>query len=250
MDTEPIITIRRSGEELGGWDRFQIRQFISSGAIVPSDEFYDEEQQKWFPLVPSYRRKWNTFDWSDDDDRQWYYIKDGFIHGPRLIDEIGAMHDAGYLPDDTLVCFVAAEEWMTIAEIIAQDPEEPLEATAKDHANEAINAFRQGDNIGAGISGFKAIGKFFKNLTASEPITSEWLCVGLDGKGTPSAHSIIEHITNAGFSVMDHEFAGEGKDRKLCIRFSDIAEATRARDELECGEVAGGFLLLFSDRRP
>lgn len=248
MHNEPVITIRRSGEELGSWDRFQIRQFVSSGAIVPSDEFYDEEQQKWFPLVPSYRRKWNMFDWSDDDDRLWYYIKDGFIHGPRLIDEIGALHDAGFLPAETLVCFIAAEEWMTLAEIIAQAPDEPLEATAKDHANEAINALWEGDKIGAGISGLKAIGKFFKNITAEEPITSEWLCVALDGKETPSSQSIIEYIAEAGYIVADHEFAGEGKDRKLCIKFSDISEAARARDDLECEEIAGGFMLFFSNR--
>ena len=249
MDTEPTIRIRRSGEELGEWDRFQIRLFIASGAILPSDEFYDEEGQRWLPIIPSYRRKWNMFDWSDEDDRLWYYIKDGFIHGPRLIDEIDAMHSAGYLPPETLVSFVAAGDWITIAELVAESPDESMEASAKDHANEAINALRQGDNIGAGISGLKAIGKIFKAWTAPGAITSEWLSIELDGPRTPSLHAIIEHFSKAGYSVIDYEFLDDGKDRELCLRFSDVAEAQRVRDQLD-GEIIGDdFMLTLSNRK-
>jgi hypothetical protein len=189
------------------------------------------------------------FDWSDENDSLWYYIKDGFMHGPRLIDEIDAMHVAGYLPPETLVCFVAAGDWITIEELVAQSPDEPLEATARDHATEAINALRQGDKIGAGISGFKAIGKIWKDWTAPEAITSEWLCVDLVGQKAPSLHSIIEHYSKAGFSVLDHEFQGNDKDRELCLRFSDAAEAQRARDQLDGEMIGEDFILILSNRK-
>lgn len=67
------LTIRRGTEILGAWNKFEIRQFIDSGALLPTDEFTDPETGEWHPLLPPYRRRYSFFDWAGEVDMQWYY---------------------------------------------------------------------------------------------------------------------------------------------------------------------------------
>lgn len=111
------LTIRRGTEILGAWNKFEIRQFIDSGALLPTDEFTDPETGEWHPLLPPYRRRYSFFDWAGEEDMQWYYYKDGYMHGPRTSEEIDAFATAGFIEDADMVCFLGAPEWIAYGEL-------------------------------------------------------------------------------------------------------------------------------------
>jgi hypothetical protein len=117
MNPEEKFTIRRDNETIGSWDRFEIRQFIASGALLPTDEYLEPDTNEWSPFLPPYRRRYAFFDWAGEDDTQWYYYRDGYIHGPRTSDEIDALASAGYLKEDDLVSFLRAPSWMPYGEL-------------------------------------------------------------------------------------------------------------------------------------
>jgi hypothetical protein len=254
MSDEVLIAIQRDGQDLGRWDRFQLRQFIAAGSIAISDEFLDQETGKWLPLLPRYRRKWNLFDWGDEEDRQWYYIKDGFIHGPRQEIEIFALHQAGHLPRETLIAFIGIDDWVPIEALIEDESETLPETSVKDHANNAINSLLQGDKIGAGVAGFKAIGKILKAITEPIPTVvptmAEWLCVAIDAKDAPHPSAIAEFIETSGYQISATEIIDDINGRKLAIRFRDTAEATRAKRNLSAEFLTDTFPLILSDRDP
>lgn len=138
--TDTAITIRRGSETLGAWNKFEIRQFIESGALLPTDEFHEEETDEWSPLLPPHRRKYSFFDWAGEDDMQWYYYKDGYMHGPRTSDEIDAFAAAGFIQNSDLVCFIGAADWIAYAELAegGADAVAPEDAKHWDAAKEHI----------------------------------------------------------------------------------------------------------------
>ncbi len=138
--TEPAITIRRGTETLGSWSKFEIRQFIESGALVPTDEFWYIGTGEWVPLLPPHRRRYSFFDWAGEDDVQWYYYKDGYMHGPRTSDEIDSFASAGFIQDSDMVCFLGASDWFAYGELAegGADAVAPEEARHWDAAKEHV----------------------------------------------------------------------------------------------------------------
>lgn len=138
--SDPSITIRRGGETLGAWNKYEIRQFIESGALVPTDEFYEEETDEWSPLLPPHRRRYPFFDWAGEDDMQWYYYKEGYMHGPRTSDEIDALAAAGFIQETDMVCFIGAAGWIAYGELSegGADAVEPEDARHWEAAREHI----------------------------------------------------------------------------------------------------------------
>ena len=242
MDAEPIIRIARDGEELGAWNRFEIRQFLAAGSLVISDQFFDENDGGWHTLIPVFRRKTNIFDWGGEDDRPFYYISEGYIIGPRLAGEIDALFASGYLSGDTWVAFVGGERWFTIAELnnLAESENQP---SVGDHAGEAFSRYVQGDKIGAAMAGFKAVGSLWKEITKPDAITSKNLSVWTGDPSYPGDAAIVDFIVGAGFPITKSVRYGSGKATVLGITFPTIEIATAARDTLEGKDVTPTFSL-------
>lgn len=139
--SEIKISIRRNGELIGSWDKFEIRQYVANGSLVLTDEAMDPESGEWGPLIPPYRRKHLLFDWSDEEDHLCYYVRDGHIHGPRTVDEIEALIAAGYLTGENLFASLGSDQWMRVQEILDDDSDSEFEGepdnshfnAAKDH---------------------------------------------------------------------------------------------------------------------
>lgn len=140
--SEQVITIRRDGEEIGSWNKFEIRQYIESGAILPTDEFFYSESNEWKPLLPQYRRKYSFFDWAGDDDIQWYYYKNGYMYGPRTSDEIDALAGAGLIEETDMICFVGADAWSSYGELI-NDQEEASDDGDAEEDRRHLDAARE-----------------------------------------------------------------------------------------------------------
>jgi hypothetical protein len=149
MNTEQLITIRRDGEILGEWNKFDIRQFLESGAILPTDEAKDEDE--WFPLLPAHRRRYSFFDWAGDDDNQFYYYRDGYMHGPRTGEEVDAFIASGFLVPTDLVAFIGAEEWIA-CEDLTEGVSDACEEVSVEHLDAAKELIKTGDWVSAGIN--------------------------------------------------------------------------------------------------
>ena len=108
MNEDPIIYIARNGENIGSWPASQIRQMVLSNQLLLTDHYFEEEDQTWRQILPQPQRRTLFFDWAGKDDKLWYYIKDGFIHGPRVAEEIDALYKAEYLQGSTLLCMLGA----------------------------------------------------------------------------------------------------------------------------------------------
>lgn len=232
MSTEPKMKIRRDGQEIGAWDRFEIRNFLSQGSLLVTDEVFLEEEDRWISLVPAYRRKWNLYDWSDEEDQLWYYVSDGYIIGPRIIGEISTLFEAGYLSDDTLITSVGQNDWCSIGDLLAESPTEDLEVSAKEHAGDAFKKLVDGDKIGAGLSGFRALGKLWKDFTKEEELISEWLCLKRSDDMPPETE-IAKVIEGTGFSPLTTEYFDSEDECMIAYCFSSIEEATQVRDTLQ-----------------
>lgn len=247
--TEQIkYRVRRDSVELGCWDKFEVREFIARGSLMLSDETYLEDLEKWVSLIPAYRRGWNLFDWKDDDDQLWFYIRDGYIHGPRLLAEVNALYESGFLPGDVLITSIESKDWASIADLLADSDSDNLEVTAKAHANEALEKFLEGDKIGAGVSGVMALGKAWKNFTKPELITSEWLCVAIDTPESPPTSAISNAISDAGFVILDYEDCMQGESKMLALKFDSVDEATQVRDALQHTAIGDKWLFEFCNR--
>ena len=243
MSEKPLNRIRRGNEELGAWDRYALRQFIAAGSILPSDEvFVEEDGGRWIPLLPPYRRKYNFFDWTDEGDLPWYYIKDGAIFGPRHIDEIGALCETGQLAPDGFVAHIGADKWITVGELLSAVPAD--EPDAADHANVSIQKWTQGDFVGAGVEGAKAIGKFWQKFTEPAPITTERLYVPL-GEGRPSPTSVLSFIELEGISFSEQNEIPAKGGFFLELVFDSVESAIAARDALNFKKVDGMNLQLW-----
>lgn len=124
MSEDLPISIRRNGELLGAWGKFEIRQFLASGPLLVTDEALDPETNSWLPLLPPYRRRYSLFDWADEDDLMFYYYRDGYIHGPRTPDEIDALVDAGFLTDSHPVTLVGSDQWWRLGELLNDESDD------------------------------------------------------------------------------------------------------------------------------
>ena len=159
MSTEKMITVRRNGEVLGTWDKFEVRQFIASGALLLTDEFVNEEAEEWKPLVPAFRRRHLLFDWAEEDDALWFYVREGMIYGPRTGAEIEALLATGYLSDDNLVCTLGAPSWERVGDLTAEEHVDP-EASDERHW-EAAKGHAMSGNLWAAAAnaGLHILGK-------------------------------------------------------------------------------------------
>lgn len=165
MNEDTIIHVARDGENIGAWPMLQIRQMVAAGQILLTDHYYDEDEQKWLLFLPQPRRSTLPFDWSGADDHLWFYIKDGFIHGPRQAEEIDALYKAGFITGPTSLCILGAEEWFTYDELL--DSQGVKAAAGQDHLDTAKNMLLQGNILGAALN----FGAFFvTNETPSDPV--------------------------------------------------------------------------------
>jgi hypothetical protein len=164
--------VARDGQELGAWTIIEIRQCVAAGSLLTSD-LVCADDETWSPMLPVLRRRFGPFDWGGEDDRLFYYIRDGFVHGPRLIEEILAMHSAGYLPGDTSISSLGWEQWLSIEETLriagtdegAEPSTEHFEAAKQQLLNG--NIFSAAINFGAHI--FKNLPDTPSNNPGNEP---------------------------------------------------------------------------------
>jgi hypothetical protein len=150
MKEDPVMHIARNGENIGSWPASQIRQMIVSNQLLLSDHYYDEDSQTWRQILPEPRRRTALFDWAGEDDRLWFYIKDGFIHGPREADEIEALYGSGYISGSTLLCVLGALEWVAYDKLVSSEDAKP--AADQEHFDAARNQLIQGNLIGAALN--------------------------------------------------------------------------------------------------
>ena len=148
MEQPVLFHIARDGETLGSWTGLDIRQFLANGQLLITDQYYDEGAQTWRPFIPSPKRRTLQFDWQGEDDDLWFYIKDGFIHGPRHSEEIDALHASGFLPPNSLLSFVGAESWFTYTDVV---PPQPAQADAE-HLDAAKLQLKQGNLLSAAVN--------------------------------------------------------------------------------------------------
>jgi len=142
--------IARNGQNIGSWPASQIRHLVLANQLLLTDHFYDEDDQTWRQLLPPPRRRTLVFDWAGEDDRLWFYIKDGFIHGPREADEIDALYKAEYIPGSTLLCVLGAEEWFTYDSLL--ESESDAAEPDQEHFDAARNQLKQGNLLGAALN--------------------------------------------------------------------------------------------------
>ena len=244
MSTSEKIKIRRGNQEIGAWDEFEIRGYLSRGSLEVTDEFFDSETDSWRPLLPPYRRKYNFFDWAEEVDELWYFVKDGYIFGPRHICEIYALARAGYIEENTMISYMGGQDWITFK--FHRENFGP-KASALDHASEALENFWSGDTFEAGKSGLSALKELWNDFTAPEPITSEWLCIDSDLEEMPNHKEVLSAVQSAGFAVLNTEIVRIDGKQRLCLQFQNIEEATTVRDELEY-ESVGDWTFEFTNR--
>lgn len=244
MNPENQIVIRREGKEIGKWNLFELRQRVVDGTILLSDEFLDEEQNEWITLLPRYRRRWNFFDWSMEDDFQWYYIRDGYIYGPRSGGEIESLYESGFLSEETLVSLVMAKQWISLGELFSMR-EDGHGFDVKDYVSEAVNSYRSGDLLGAGIAGFKAAGKLLEGVLAPSSITDSWLCVIYDSNKYPDIGEAVEFVGRCGAAVQEYMIIDSDEGELLAMRFLDKNEATEVKLWLSSAVMENGFRFRF-----
>lgn len=237
---EEKISIRRSREPLGEFDRFALRQAIDNGDVKLSDEYFDIEAKEWISIIPSYRKKWQKFDWADDDEFLCFYIKDGMIHGPRMPNELDALILSGYLDQDTLITTLGWDDWMPYRSL--EEPLENLGEELKFEAKNAMGALLEGDLISAGVSGVKAAGKLWKWFSAEEEITSNWLSVFFLQEDFSTIEELLELFDSHGFTPQNH-FIDEDEDSvTIYLQFADIEEAKKVRDGSDLKIKYNGYL--------
>ena len=146
-----VVRIARDGEELGAWTGLEIRQFVASGALLTSD-LASEDGTSWTQLLPSPKRRYNHFDWGGEDDQLWYFIRDGFIHGPRLIEEIGALIDADYLTMETLVSSLGMESWLSVGDLFQMAQSEQSSPQSTEHLDAAKQHLMSGNLLSAAFN--------------------------------------------------------------------------------------------------
>ena len=241
---EEKIQIRRNSEKIGDFSRFEIRAAISERTIELSDQYLDMESGEWLYLIPPHRRKWRIFDWAEDDESQWFYIKDGMIHGPRMPDELEALINCGYLDHQTLIATVGWSEWIPFDEFNASlvTTEDELKFEAKN----VLDSFISGDLVGAGASGAKAAGKLWKWFTESEKITSNWLGVTIMKEECVSAEDVVESLSLAGFAPLNYNIKEDEDMIDVFLEFTDIDEATKVRDTCDLKLEIKGSVFPFS----
>lgn len=152
--------VARDGQELGAWTIIEIRQFVAAGSLFTSDLVCTDDET-WSPMLPLLRRRFPPFDWGGENDRLFYYVKDGFVHGPRLIDEILSMHSAGYLPGNTSISSLGWEQWLSIDETLKIASADEETGSSDEHFEAAKQQLLNGNILSAAIN-FGA--HIFKNL--------------------------------------------------------------------------------------
>jgi hypothetical protein len=150
----PTIPIARDGEQLGSWTRSEIKKMVASGELKPTDVFFDHVDEVTLPLLPPPQQPTPVFDWKADDDHLWYYIQDGFMHGPRRAEEIEALHVTGFLRRDSLICFLGCEGWFTYEDVVP--PAAPVAPAAPDvggeHMRAGMEQLRSGNLLAAAVN--------------------------------------------------------------------------------------------------
>ncbi|MCE0497517.1 MAG: hypothetical protein LV481_06180 [Methylacidiphilales bacterium] len=155
MNEDPIVRIARNGENIGSWPASQIRQMVLSNQLLLTDYYYEEEDQTWRQILPQPLRRTLVFDWAGVDDKLWFYIKDGFIHGPREAEEIDALYRAEYISGSTLICTLGAKEWFTYDSLV--EPESDATGPDPKLIEAGKNQLMQGNLLASALN----FGAFF-----------------------------------------------------------------------------------------
>jgi hypothetical protein len=115
--TEIEVHISRDGETIGTWPISHIRPMLVNGDFKPTDHFWFEGQRDWTPLVAPAPDNAKPFPYLANE-LPVYWIRDGYTYGPRTLDELDALHQAGWLDEATPVFIFTHEQWTTLGDLL------------------------------------------------------------------------------------------------------------------------------------
>jgi len=118
---------------------------LVSGELKTSDHFCHQGAANWQRLITEPPVTAISYLYAGDD-VPFYFIRDGFVFGPRTGEEIDALCASGWLAGESLITFLGAEQWWTVLEFIelgggdAVDAEAVAEAPGFDWISNGIRA--------------------------------------------------------------------------------------------------------------
>jgi hypothetical protein len=116
------VHISRDGEVIGSWPLSLIRPMLVNGDLKPTDHSWAEGHAEWTPLVPPAPGGATPFPYLANE-LPVYWIRNGYIYGPRTLDELDALYEADWLDEETPVFILNYEEWTTLGELVAAGAE-------------------------------------------------------------------------------------------------------------------------------
>lgn len=113
-----IVHIGRNGEVIGRWPAPEARALLLAGTIRADDYFWIKGEKEWIRVMPPVPNAEPPYPFCGDDGRPLWFIKDGFVYGPRMSEELDALLGSGWLTEDTLVATMGMERWVPLRELL------------------------------------------------------------------------------------------------------------------------------------
>ena len=117
---ERQIHISRDGTVLGAWPASMVRTMLVSGDLKMSDYSWYDGAEGWERLIPDSPCDATPYPYIGDS-HPLYFIREGFLYGPRTDMEIALLRLSGWLTDEVLITSYAAERWMMLKDFMPLD---------------------------------------------------------------------------------------------------------------------------------